>query len=362
MALAVALLMLVAGRIFWRNITGMLSAPIFRSGDSVTLQAYADSLVVLTADDFQLSDSVTVDSQLIQPGGHTFRQLSLRWPKAVPFEFFARRLRQRSTEENLSCDCIESAGSQRMTCELTHNGLIGTRVIVEADAGTKLLGREFALLVKNIGAWKNDDIVELIDKGVKFTYIGSPDTYPAARVKRKLESAGVETILELPGKNLGLIETKSKSRGSSSGKGGTYRNLMNDLYGRHPGPRAIYFDKTDGYDPEFVKEAIAIAEEEDIAFLYEKTEPDEIDSLAYSGGLVILSAKNIADIGENSQDGLEAKILNRMIMPDSQGSGALVCDARLISPSLIVDIFQSLSKLGVNIKNYIDLADTVKSF
>ena len=96
-------------------------------------------------------------------------------------------------------------------------------------------------------------------------------------------------------------------------------------------------------------------------YLYDDAKPNEIDSLAYSGGLVILSAKNIAELGNDKDKGLESEVLNKIIQPDGPRRGVLVCDAQDIKPSMITAIYRDLRKLGVNIKNYIELADTLQS-
>jgi hypothetical protein len=365
LSLTLILLCLISGKLFKKDIQRLWRSGIISSPDETSFQALADSLARRTGLEFQLSDSVVVDSLLDQPGGPIYRRIRIPWPKHLPFEFYARRLRKLCVENQLSCDCVESSKERQMTCSIRGNGLIGALAVVKADGRIKLKGREIAIVIKNLGLWNNDDILETLEADLLFAYIGSPNTFPTGKMKSALESAGIITILELPREKTGLVEFRDKKNKSKRGKDLSVRELWADIFERHPNIKAIYFDKSYGCDLAFVKTAISQAAENNVAFIYKNSEPDEVDSLAYSGGLDIIrfdGAKNIADFDNLNLEETKAELLAELILPGKPHKLILTFDAAKTDHQAIIRLYDSLLDIGINPKSYIDLVDTLESF
>jgi len=361
LALALALLLLALGKAYWKEIGRLFSSAHDDSQDKYAFQALADSLIIQTVRDFQLSDHIYVDSLANQIGGPSYRCLRQPWPSRLPWEFYIRGLQQLCLQNELSCDCLEWAKQQKTTCVLSHGGLKGGQITLETNKSAKLKGRDVAFIIRNLGAWNNESILEIIDRRIRFGYIGTPDTYPTGKMKKTLEAAGIISILELPGRKSGLIDFKNKQGRLSGKKSGSDKELMAEIFERHPNLKIIYFDKTFGYELPFVRTGISQAGERKAAYLYNNSAPDQVDSLAYSGGLDIISAKKFADFdGEFEADSV-ASILSDLIMPDPPNRRILVIDAREYSPLMFIRLYDTFSGLGINIKNCIELTDTLGS-
>ena len=362
LALAVALLFLISGKIYWKDLERLLSPKQSLPMDNYAIQALADSLVIQTVREFQLDDPTLVDSLIAQAGGPSYRRVRQAWPAGLPSEFFIERLQKRCNKYQFSCDCVESARRQKTTCTIVRDGVKGAQIVLEADRGARLKGRGIAFVIRNLGAWNNESILEIINKKIKFGYIGTPNTYPTGSTKKTFEAAGIISILELPGRKSGLVGYKKKQNDSSRKKDDSEKELMAEIFERHPKLKVIYFDKTLGYELPFVKIGLSQAAAMKVAYLYNNSAPDRIDSLAYSSGLDIISAKTFADFDKGFEADSIAALLYDLIIPDRPNRRILVFDAQECTPQTLIRLFDTVSALGINIKNCMELADTLKSF
>lgn len=365
LGLAVLLLFLILGNTYRDRIERL-----FRSDDPGEIQKLAYTIAVQTGESFHLSDSSYTDSLLAQPGDpesdNIIRRIRQPWPNHLPFEFYVERLRRLSRDNGLTCDCIESGREGRLLCTIGSGSLTGAQVVLETQSGTKLFDREIAFLFRNLGALSNKKIMEILDHDFAFSYVASPDVYPSSRMKKTLEKAGITSIIELPAdiSNLaefGSSDDKPASKKTQNRDGASIQELVKMIFGRHPNPGAVSFEKSDHPDTAFVRSAIELAREMKIAYLYENTIPDRIDSLAYSAGLTMISMKNVADFRGNSIVEIRPVILQDLISSQISARKIALFDAASMDVAELVDLQESLRELGVNIMDCISLADIEES-
>lgn len=360
LSLAVALLFIVIVKENWKTL-GRLSPVDFPGGHGrEESTALADSIVVRNATEFKISETVYKDTLLSQPDGPAYTSWRLPWPDKLPFEIISDRLRNSAEKEGFRCDCSEFAGAKYAICNLMKNDFIAAQVRIERNSRAKLKDRALAFVFRNIGALDNKRILQLIDTGVPVTYFGDPNTYPSGSTKRALEKAGVTTILELPSKSSGLIDLRNNSE-KKLADGDFMNRLMADIFVRHPSMIGLLLDESGGYDLPLVKSAIRRAGVQKVVYLYEREKPDYSDSLAYSGGLIIVRMKNVADLTETYDRGTMARLIGDLIQPHRPNRITAILDASKISPDDFRGFPQSCAGLGIKLMNCIDLADTLQS-
>ncbi|MEE9555421.1 MAG: hypothetical protein V3W18_14130 [candidate division Zixibacteria bacterium] len=360
LALALALSLLVVGKTYLTDIERLLSRSLARISENGEFTLLADSIIVKTSADFQLSDSLSVDSVITTIDGLSYRRFRQAWPRKIPFEFYIRRLQKFCREQGLLCDCNDSGTIAN--CSIRLDNRVGAELILEQSRKTRLENRQISVLVKNPGALKNTELLELIETGLPFAYIGSANTYPAGKIKKALASANITAILELPGRKSDIIEPGGKKGKSSNKSRNNLSVLATDILGRHPNTKVLYFDKSNGYDPPFVEEIIRKSVDKGIAYLYDSIEPDFIDSLAYSYGLNIISMKNIAEFNIGRSDEFRVKLTYEMTSPGFSHQRLLVADMEKIKIESLIKLKSFAHKVDINFLDYIGLADTVLSF
>lgn len=365
LGLAVLLLFLILGNTYRDRIERL-----FRSDDFSEIQELAYTIAVQTGESFHLSDSSYTDSLLAQPGNpesdYIIRRIRQPWPNELPFEFYVERLRELSLDNGLTCDCIESVKERRLLCTIGSGSFTGAQIVLETQGGTKLFDREIAFLFWNLGALSNKKIMEILDHDIAFGYLASPDIYPSSQMKRKLEKAGIVSIIELPADvstlaELGSSDNKPSSKGKRNRKKMSQRGLVEILFGRHPNPGAVSFKKSNDLDTAFVRSAIELAKETKIAYLYENTIPDRIDSLAYSAGLTMISMNSVADFRGNPVGEIRPVILQDLISSQIPARKIALFDAALMDVGELADLQENLRALGVNILDCMSLADVKES-
>lgn len=365
LGLAVLLLLLVLGNTQWRRIERF-----FGSDDLGEIQALADSIAIQAGESFYMSDSSYTDSLLNQPGApegsHIIRRIRQPWPDHLPFEFYVERLQELSRVNGLICDCIESEKERRLFCTIGSGAFAGAQIIVEPRRSTKLAGREMAFVFRNLGALSDEKITEILDHDITFSYFAFPDVYPSSRIKKALEQAGVVSIIELPADILDLPEFGSQD-GKPSPKSKRNRKeinhgeLVRNLFGRHPNAGAVFFKRSDGFDSAFVRSAIELAKETKTAYLYENSTPDGIDSLAYSSGLTMISMNSVADFRISTIGEVGPVLLQDLILSRIPVQQVILFDAAMLDVEEFIDLHNTLLRLGVNILDYISLADVRES-
>jgi hypothetical protein len=365
LGLAILLLVLILGHTYWSRIERL-----FGSQDLDELQEIAYHIAMQTGESFHLSDSCYTDSLLTQltdlQSDHIIRRIRQPWPDHLPFEFYVERLRELSRENGLTCDCIESVKEKRLLCTIKTGAFIGAQIVIDTQRRTKLSGREIAFVFRNLGALSNEKITEILDHGITFSYLASPDVYPSRRMKRTLEKAGIISIIELPADASGLAELGSPDSRASSGSAGdnlrtNYRELVRSLFGRHPNPRALFFRRSGDFDSVFVRTAIELAGETETTYLYENSSPDKIDSLAYAAGLTVISVKSVADYQNGSVNEIRPGLLRNLILSRIPVRRIIFFDAETLDVGELIDLQKSLRQLGVNTLDCISLADVLES-
>jgi hypothetical protein len=365
LALAILLLLLILGNTQWPRIERF-----FGSDDAGQIQALADSIAIQAAESFNLSDSSYTDSLINQLGGaggnHAIRRIRQPWPRYLPFEFYVQRLRELSRDKGLTCDCVESGEEKYLFCTIGSPGFVGSQVIVEPQRGTKLSGREIAFVFRNLGDLSDGKIMEMIGHDIAFSYFASPDIYPSVRTKKALEKTEVSSIIELPTDISDLPEFGSgdgqpSSKNKPNRENIDYRELAKSLFGRHPHPGAIFFKRSNGLDSAFVRSAIEFARETKTAYLYENPEPDEIDSLAYSSGLIMISMKSVADFRNSAVGEIAPLILHDLISSSIPYQNIVLLDASILDVEEFIDLHNTLRRLGVNVLTCISLAEVRES-
>jgi hypothetical protein len=360
MALAIILILLIAGRVYWNRLMQVIPDDIFGSRSYAEIQALADSAIIQACSDFRLSDTLRVDTLIQQQDGNFLRVFGLSWPRNLPFEFLAKSIAELCRESRLSCDCRESAADDYMTCDISSGEIVRARLIVREDRKAKLNGRGLALVFKNLGSLGYEKIREILKGGVIFGYIGSPNEYPSGRIKRALRSAGVATILEIPGKKSDLIEFKNKNESHTTDKFDI--GLMSDIFRRHPNVGAVYVSKSDEYELGIVKAAISTAKKNNIPYLYQNSRPDEIDSLAYSSGLDIMAMKNVADFSDGFNNEEVTLLVHDLAVPDNPDTLIAIVNGENCDEKSLVRLRDTLNGLGIKLFGFNQLTDAVDSF
>jgi len=365
LGLAVLLLLLILG-----NTQRQRIELLFRLDDLGEIQALAYSIAIQTGESFHLSDSCYTDSLLTQPGdpegGHIIRRIRQPWPDHLPFEFYVERLRKLSRDNGLSCDCIESGKERRLLCAIGSGGFIGTQIVIETQPRTKLSGREIAFVFSNLGALSNEKIMEILDHDITFSYFASPDVYPSSQMKRALEKAGIVSIIELPADasnlaELGSSDNKPSSKSKQDRRKISHRELVKNLFGRHPNPGAVFFERSNDLDSAFVRSAVKLAAETKTAYLYENSTPDGIDSLAYSSGLTMISMNSVADFRGRFIGEMRPMLLRDLISSQIPVRKVILFDAAILDAEEFIDLHNTLRRLGVNILDCISLGDVRES-
>lgn len=362
MALALILILLIVGRIYWDRLMHAIPDDIFSSRSYGEIQVLADSAIIQACRDFRLSDTLRVDSLIQQQDGNSMRIFGLSWPRKLPFEFLAQRIVELCRENRLSCDCRESAADRYMTCDLGSSEIVTARITVREDRRAKLEGRGLALLYKNLGSLGNDKILDILNGGLIFGYIGSPNEYPSGRIKRALESAGVVSILEIPGRKSDLVEFRNEVKTKADDGSEFDVGLMRDIFKRHPNVGAIYITRSDEYELEIVKAALNTAKKQNIPYLYQNRIPDEIDSLAYSSGLDIIAMKKIADFSAGFDNKQVTLLVHDLAVPDSPDSLITIVDGENCDTRSLARLRDTLDGLGIKLFNFNRLTETIDSF
>lgn len=338
--------------------------------DPGEIQALVYSVAIQTGENFQLSDSSYTDSLLTQPAdpedGYIIRRIRQPWPDYLPFEFYVDRLRKLSRAIGLTCDCIQSGNEEQLLCTVGSGAFIGAQIVVERQRRTILSGREIAFVFWNLGTLSDDKIMEILDHNIAFSYFTSSDIYPSRRMKKTLEKAGIVSIIELPTDISNLVEpglsgTKQTSRNKRNSKQMSHPELVRILFERHPNPGAVSFRRSGGLDSGFVRSAIELAGDAKIAYLYDNSTPDGIDSLAYSSGLTMITMKSVADFRDNSIGEIRPLLLNNLISSQNPIRMTILFDASKLNVKEFIDLHNNLRRLGINILSCILLADIKES-
>ncbi len=365
LGLAVLLFLLILGNTQWWRIERL-----FGSDDPGETRALAYSVAIQTGESFHLSDSSYTDSLLTQPGGpdgdYIIPRIRQPWPSYLPYEFYVERLRELSRDNGLTCDCIESRKERQLLCTIGLGASVGAQVIIELQSKTKLSGREVAFVFRNLGALSNEKIMEILDQNISFSYFASPDVYPSRQMKRTLERAGIVSIIELPVDVSNLAELGSTRNKQSPGNTRdrrqiNYTEVVKNLFGRHPNPGAVFFKRSNGLDSAFVRSVIELARESEIAYLYENSTPDGIDSLAYSSGLTMISMNSVADFGGSSTGEIQPMLTHDLITSRIPVRKITLFDGAMLDTKEFIDLHNTLRRLGVNILACISLADVEES-
>lgn len=360
LALAFLLLILVAVRIWWPRLEGLINPP-----DYGRIQAVADSLILQAGRSFALSDSVYVDSLLNQVNpreeNNLYRRYGQPWPGILPFEFYAGRLQELSREKRLVCKCEESS-ENHLTCAVGVDDFCGAVVLVKRSAKTRLAGRKVAFLINNLGALDNSQIMKMVENGLDFSYMATPDVYPSAKIKRALEGAGVTSILEIPSeiKNVADFPAQGASQSGNADLQDEGR-LAASLFERQPNPVAIIVKRSGRIDSSFVTKIIEQAKSRKVAFIYENRAPDFIDSLAYSGGLVILNMKNVADFSEGQFSHNRSAFLREMILSPESAPRIALFEGSAVKAEDLLGLQRSFQRLGVKLMDSISLMEIRES-
>jgi hypothetical protein len=360
LALAVMLLILVVIRNWWPQLKNLVSPP-----DYIEIQAVADSLILQAGSSFALTDTTVSDSLLARnnPRGDSYacRLYGQPWPAILPFEFYVERLQELCRQKSLTCNCQES-GENNLDCRVGVGGFDGAMVRVRRTARTGLAGRRVAFLIKNLGALSNSEIMKMVDNGVIFSYLATPDVYPSTRIKNALERAGVTSILEIPAERSNLIELWQRASGKEGKSHGQEdRELVASLFERHPGSGAIIVKRTGGVDSSFVTSIIEEAKKRKAAYIYDNESPDAIDSLAYSSGLVILNMKNIADFSDGRFDHNRSAFLRELILSSEPFQRTIMLEGSAVDVDDLLSLQRTLQRLGVNSVNSISLMEAEES-
>lgn len=359
LSLAVALSLLVIGNAYLNDIERFLTRSLFGFSENAEFPLLADSLIARTSADFRLSDSLSVDSVITPIDGISYRRFRQPWPNKLPFEFYIERLQRLCRENSLYCECTDYGNE--VICSVLLDNRVGGELTLEKRWGTKLEGRSLSIIIENLGALKNEELLELIEAALPFAYIGSPNTYPAGKIKKALSSKHITAILELPGKEADIIEPRGK-KGKSSLKGNKNTGArVSDILGRHPNTKVLFFDRSKGYDLPFVEEILRKSAILGIAYLYDKSESDIIDSLAYSHGLNIVSVKNVAEYRMSNGEEFKARLIGEMISPDFPDSGYLAVDLEKINIKMLLNLKTFAHNANIKFVAYIGLAETVLS-
>ena len=359
LSLALILLCLVFGKSYRDEIGRFLANSLFNTGDNSRFIALADSLIISTTADFDLTDSLLADSAITGTDGQSYRRYRQAWPSRLPFEFFVERIQKVSRERGLDCSCAEF--KDRAECSLARGNNIVGMIKIEADRLTGLADRSLAIILKNPGALKNEQITELIDSGILFAYIGSANTFPSGKTKESYEKAGVSTLLEIPGKEADIFKPPDKKSKSAKKKEKKTDDLAVEILRRHPNTKAFYFDKSKGYDLPFVSSVLREARTTGIAYLYENSMPDIIDSLAYSNGLQIIRMKNIAELPVDHIGEFKTALLSGLIFPDYPSVNIVMITVRNGDTRDLIELAKTVRSVGVKLVNYIELTHTTEN-
>jgi len=358
--LAFILVLVILGRIYREEIASRITFDFISFLSDTDYHTLADSILTATSANFGLEASMQFDSAATDNDSTASRHYHQKWPSYIPFVIYVKTLSTRARQSDLFCDCVESKSEDSLNCAITHDGTIMATVTVESDRRTHLPNREFSLVVRNLGAWKNEDISRLIEDGVLFSCIGTPNTYPTERVRKSLESAGVVSILALPRQRSSLIiSPKKKGKKDKSD-----RELWDDILSRHPGTLAIRFDESGPSDLEYISQLLVEAAKKNISYIFENTVPDKIDSLAYSDGLDIIrlkSAKEIADYSESKLALFSSNLIREMSQAGRSWSSIIIVDASKCGPNQARRLYDSLRSAGAKPLNFIALSDTLDS-
>ena len=359
LSLAVALSLLVIGKAYLNDIERFLARSLFRFSENTEFPLLVDSLIARTSADFRLSDSLSIDSVITPIDGVSYRRFRQPWPNKLPFEFYIERLQRLCRENSLYCECTDYGNE--VACSILLDNRVGGELRLEKRRSAKLDGRSLSIVIENLGALKNEELLELIEIGLPFAYIGSPDTYPAGKIKKALSTKHITAILELPGREADIIEPRGK-KGKSSSKGDKDTGArVSDILGRHPNTKVLFFDRSKGYDLPFVEEIMRKSAIDGIAYLYDNPESDIIDSLAYSHGLNIITVKNVAEFRMSNDNEFRARLIGEMISPDFPDNGYLAVDLEKISIKTLLNLKTFAHNANVKFVAYTDLAETVLS-
>jgi len=358
LSLALLLVCLIVGRSYREEIGRFLRDSILPSPDYARLASVADSLIVSTVSAFRLDHS-PAESTVTRSDGLSHKRFTQTWPPRLPFEIFVQKLDMAARQRGFYCECVES--KNRVDCSIILEDEIVGQITMESDRLARLAGRRLAIILKNPGSSINEQLSELAKSGVPLAYIGSPNTFPAGKIKNTLESAGVSTLLEVPGREAGVFKMLERKGKSPKKNWGDSDDLAADIILRHPDTAALFVDRAGGVDLPFIAAIMRNAQASGIAYLYENTRPDAVDSLAYSSGLRIVRMKNVAEFSNGKAEDFMTALTSELIAPGFPSEKTVIIDIKMIDFNSLLEMAGRFDEIGVKIMRYIELTDTTES-
>jgi hypothetical protein len=366
-AVGIATTFLAALFLIFRGPGNKKSVPAVQPTIKINLRALSDSLIVESCRSFGLTDSVHINSTSYQSAGgkgSPYRCYKQSWPEGLPFILYAQRLNQMAAASHVQCDCIESTKDGRLDCTLRSGGSIGGQIILEADQKTKLAKREIAIVLTNSGVFTEDELKELLNNGMVLNYLATPDIYPSASIQALLKRGGVTAILRLSAAEEGWSNFRGSSRAGGrrqSSNVGFNDSMVETAFDRHPGTKAIYFDITNGFDLAVVNSILTKARAERIAYFCPNYVPGTIDSLAFSRGLSMVRLNIEPDLKGRALSEIRMNLLNQLLSNQNSERQIICIDAAGTKPGELVALKLFFDKVGIKLRPFMRLADTIDS-
>lgn len=349
--LAVILLFLVVGNKYRSIISTLIENKI----GALTLNRQfliADSLAFSVGKNFELNRSPEIDTTLINLEGKPYRRIFQPWPSGLSLYYYAERIQAKARKFEIDCDCVDS--SNFLVCRLMVGASPGAVVIVRPDKNVKFKNKAVGFIFRNIYDAESRDILKIVKKKIPFGYFASPYVYPAGEIRKKLKSPGIWSILLASSSKDDLISQGSLRQGSnkikkSANKRPSDDDLISDLLNRHPNLRIIGFYKQNKEDRLFVKATLQHAKNLNISYLYIKSTPNFIDSLAYSAGLTFITLDTLANYNISTLTELKSIVIRDITNSNRKKILIYTVDISKVDANKFTDLALYLKNIGVNL-------------
>jgi hypothetical protein len=243
---------------------------------------------------------------------------------------------------------------------------MGVEVVLDTDRKTKLANREVAIVIDNLGSFRDDDIGKLISSGGAFSYFAAPDIFPSGNIQKLLSRSQITAILRVPGGKAQWLRLIRLSRSEKRFQGriaqpNLSEALIEEVFRRHPTTKIIGWLSSNDMERPVVSAILDRAGRNGMAYLYTNKAPSFADSLAYSKGLAMIRWEADEQLIESSFPNIRLYLLNRLLSENKGSQVILILDAVRISAEEMLDLKALLDKLGVKLRPCMKLAEMVES-
>ncbi len=361
LVLAIVVFALIIDRLGEFKVGAIIRPSEFGKINYAKYSSLADSTIIKTIGSFQLADSPKIDIPDVNSDSglknFPYQRITQSWPKGIAFIYFVRELRELASKSGMNCDCVESEDNEKLDCDILKNSTIVSNVSLTSSENIRLLNRKVAIIFENLARLNEGDLLQIINSGLKFSYISTPDIFPSDEIKRIMSNGGVNTIITVPGNKKEWIQIAPQIIGESGASNIIDVALFGELLDKYPGPTAIEFNPENGLDTLVVSQIIEGSRRKNLAYLYSNSVPDLADSLAYLMGMRVIRLEMfLAGQGFSFED-IEEKILN----PGDESALCLRINLNSVSVINLLSFKSRCDNLGIKLVSFIELARPLES-